>query len=92
MQSDNDIGGVVARLAGCGKTRLLRPTSRFAHGPSRIKIARRMRKKRPSSKAAASEKARRTLRYVEPLSEARTPLADFFCILLEQCGHLLVLW
>jgi hypothetical protein len=27
----------------------------------------------PSSKAAASEEARRTLRYVEPLSEARTP-------------------
>ena len=38
--------------------------------------------KRPSSKAAASEKARRTLRYVEPLSDARTPLADFFSILL----------
>jgi hypothetical protein len=39
--------------------------------------------KRPSSKAAASEEARRTLRYVEPLSEARTPLADFFSILLS---------
>jgi hypothetical protein len=38
--------------------------------------------KRPSSKAAESEEARRTLRYVEPLSEARTPLADFFSILL----------
>jgi hypothetical protein len=38
--------------------------------------------KRPSSKAAASEEARRTLRYVEPLSDARTPLADFFSILL----------
>ena len=37
------------------------------------------------SKAAASEEARRTLRYVEPLSEARTPLADFFSILLN--GH-----
>jgi flagellar assembly factor FliW len=36
----------------------------------------------PSSKAAASEEARRTLRYVEPLSDARTPLADFFSILL----------
>ena len=34
------------------------------------------------SKAAASEEARRTLRYVEPLSDARTPLADFFSILL----------
>ena len=38
--------------------------------------------KRPSGKAAASEEARRTLRYVEPLSAARTPLADFFSILL----------
>jgi hypothetical protein len=27
---------------------------------------------------------RRTLRYVELLSEARTPLADFFSILLEK--------
>ena len=41
--------------------------------------------KRPFSKAAASEEARRTLRYVEPLSEARTKLADFFSILLG--GH-----
>jgi hypothetical protein len=38
----------------------------------------------PSSKAAVSEEARRTLRYVEPLSDARTPLADFFSILLER--------
>ena len=29
-----------------------------------------------------SEEARRTLRYVEPLSDARTPLEDFFSILL----------
>ena len=36
----------------------------------------------PSSKAAASGEARRTLRYVEPLSDARTPLAEFFSILL----------
>ena len=41
--------------------------------------------KRPSSKAAASEEARRTLRYVEPLRDARTPLEDFFSILLERC-------
>ena len=38
--------------------------------------------KRLSSKAVASEEARRTLRYVEPLSDARTPLADFLSILL----------
>ena len=40
--------------------------------------------KRPSSKAAASKEARRTLRYVEPLSDARTPLAGFFSILLDH--------
>ena len=39
--------------------------------------------KRPSSTAAASEEARRTLRYVEPLSAARTPLADVLSILLD---------
>ncbi len=38
--------------------------------------------KRSASKTAVSEEARRTLRYVELLSEARTPLADFFSILL----------
>jgi hypothetical protein len=31
--------------------------------------------KRLFSKAAASEEARRTLRYVEPLNDVRTPLA-----------------
>ena len=41
--------------------------------------------KRLFSKAAESEEVRRTLRYVEPLSEARTPLADFFSILLQAC-------
>jgi hypothetical protein len=40
--------------------------------------------KKAVSKAAASEDARRTLRYVELLSEARTPLADFFSILLKN--------
>jgi hypothetical protein len=38
---------------------------------------------RPSSKAVASEEVRRTLRYVEPLSDARTMLADRFSILLK---------
>ena len=38
--------------------------------------------KRPFSKAATSEDARRALRHVELLSEARTKLADFFSILL----------
>mgnify|MGYP007080182808 CR=1 FL=1 len=39
--------------------------------------------KRLSSKAAASEEARRRLRDIEPLSDARTPQADFFSILLD---------
>ena len=46
--------------------------------------------KRLSSKAAAREEARRTLRYVEPLSTARTPLAEFFSILREDAGCLTV--
>ena len=37
-----------------------------------------------AGKAAASEEARRTLRYVEPLNDARTKLTGFFSILL---GH-----
>jgi hypothetical protein len=37
-------------------------------------------------KAAASEEAKRTLRYVEPLSDVRTQLADFFSSLLEEKG------
>jgi hypothetical protein len=43
--------------------------------------------KRPLSKAAASEEARRTLRYVEPLGDARTMLAGFFSILLSLIGE-----
>ena len=39
--------------------------------------------KRLSSKAAASEEARRTLRYVEPLSETRTKLGER-CVLAHQ--------
>src|SRR5512147_657531 len=37
--------------------------------------------------AAASEEARHTFRYVEPLSDARTKLADFFSILLPADGR-----
>src|SRR5207344_2362721 len=39
--------------------------------------------KSPSSKAAASEEARLTLRYVEPLSDASRMLAGLFSILLD---------
>jgi len=40
--------------------------------------------KSSSSKAAASEEARRTFRYVESLNDARTPLAGFFSVLLQR--------
>jgi hypothetical protein len=42
--------------------------------------------KKAVSKAAASDEARRTLRYVEPLSDARTMLGDFFSILIKERG------
>jgi hypothetical protein len=38
--------------------------------------------KRVVEPAAVSEEVRRTLRYVEPLSDARTKLAGFFSILI----------
>ena len=40
---------------------------------------------RLSSKAAASEEARRRLWYVEPLGDARTKLAGFFSIQPQAC-------
>ncbi len=39
--------------------------------------------KKAVRQAAASEEARRTLRYVGPLNDARTTLADFFSIPLD---------
>lgn len=38
----------------------------------------------PAGKTPASEEARRPLRYVEVLSDGKTPLAGFFSILLEH--------
>jgi hypothetical protein len=38
--------------------------------------------KRPTSKAQRAKKLRRMLRYVEPLHDVRTPVMDFFGILL----------
>ena len=40
--------------------------------------------KKAVSEAAASEEARRAPRYVEPLNDVRTTLADFFSILLAD--------
>jgi len=36
----------------------------------------------------SAKQARRTLRYVEPLSDARTPLADFFSSLLVALAYI----
>jgi len=38
--------------------------------------------KKAVQQGRSEPRARRTLRYVEPLSDTRTPLADFFSILL----------
>ena len=39
----------------------------------------------PQARPQRAKRRRRTLRYVEVLSEARTPLAAFFSILLSDC-------
>jgi hypothetical protein len=41
----------------------------------------------PARPQGAKRRGGRTLRYVEPLSDARTPLADFFSILLEEINQ-----
>ena len=66
----------------CGTTgeRSRRMLKKAAFSPAQ---PRRVKTRRSAGKAEASEEARRTLRYVEPLSEVRTPLADFFSILLK---------
>jgi hypothetical protein len=78
------------RLAGCGKARFIHTRSWNLLDGVDVKIVAGC-SKRPSSKAAASEEARRTLRYVEPLSDARTMLAGFFSILLKvsRLDHIL---
>ena len=75
---------ISAFLAGCGKLYRYARTRWSARVAQQKNISAGC-SKRPFSKAAASEVARRTLRYVEPLSDARTPLADFFNILLGTC-------
>jgi len=60
-------------LAGCSKRPRFSPAQ-----PRRAKT------RRSAGKATANEVARRMLLYVEPLSEARTKLADF-SILPQAC-------
>jgi hypothetical protein len=72
-----------APLTGCGKAQFaLKSYCDLRNGAGARRLA--GCSKWPSSAAAASEEARRTLRYVEPLSDARTKLADFFSILLKN--------
>jgi hypothetical protein len=40
--------------------------------------------KKAIQQGRSEQEARRTLRYVEPLSDARTPLANFFNILRDH--------
>ena len=72
-----------AVLAGCGKTRLLRNTLQFTPVPYRFSShPQDAQKGRP----ARPQQAKRRIVLApcgEPLSAARTPLADFFRILLD---------
>ena len=71
-------------LAGCRKTRLWRNTPRSATCHVGFRIARRMRKKAVQQGRSNARRRGVPLRYVEPRFDARTPLADFFRILLER--------
>ncbi len=86
---DNALNGLAHGANGltdCGKTRSLHHTSRFAHGPSRVRIARRMRKKAVQQGRSERRGGIVLVPYGEPLSDARTPLAAFFRILLKMEG------
>ena len=70
------------RLTGCGKIRLLRNTLRSTDAPCRYhNNPKDVQKGRPARPQQAKGRIV-LLRYGEPLSDARTPLADFFRILL----------
>ena len=78
-------------LTVCGKTWFIHQTPfKYDRGNEGFNNFRML--KRPSSKAAENEVARRTLRDVEPLSDARTPLAVFFSILLLARSLFLLGW
>jgi len=61
------------RLAGCSKWPDFSPAQPWRAETRLV----------PSKAATSEEARRRTLRYIELLSYARTPLADFFSILLK---------
>jgi hypothetical protein len=68
-------------LAGCGKTQLAHKTS------LRYYIKTQSHQDAQKGRPARPQRAKRRgvrFRYVEPLNDARTQLADFFNILLED--------
>jgi urea transport system permease protein len=84
------LGRTVAALAGCGKTIVARWTFK---GPrvwgSNGRIPGRMLKKFVQQGRSTRRGEAYSVRYAEPLSKARTPLASFFSILLGVVGLLL---
>jgi len=69
-------------LAGIGKTEfVLNIHCDFVSGGGRRTVHRML--KMAVQRGRSEQRGEATLRYVEPLSDARTMLADFFSILLE---------
>ncbi len=71
------------RLAGCGKTRCMHKTQNESSLRCRCQNRLRMLKK-AVQQGRSERRGEAYARYVEPLSDARTPLADFFSFLLEH--------
>ena len=84
VPSTRGIGGEVGSCMGMTLRRLVKNSVYTQHADGIFHIRHCQIGLRMLKKAAAIEEARRTLRYVEPLSDARTPLADFFSILIRD--------
>jgi hypothetical protein len=69
-------------LTGCGKTLCTRQNFFGLYVWDKRSTPRRMLKK-AGQQGRSERRGEASLRYVEPLSDARTPLADFFSILLN---------
>ena len=72
----------VSSLAGCGKTGLFRNTPRSAHVACRYQNRPQDEQKGRPARPQRAKWRIVLVPYGEPLSDARTPLADFFRILL----------
>jgi hypothetical protein len=71
-------------VAGYGKALWARRSFIAQHIWDNKSTPRRMLKKAAQQGCSKRRGEARTLRYVEPLNEARTPLEDFFSILLDK--------